>query len=71
MECRVTLHPNWPEGEPTPEQTVNAGSLIEAAEKLYGRPLHEQGANHQLRAVVRVIIAGKSSSKTSFFDLAV
>jgi hypothetical protein len=70
MEYHVTLYPNGPEGGPlTPEQTVNAGSLIEAAEKLYGRPLHQQGANHQLRAVVRVIIAGKSSPKTSFFEI--
>jgi hypothetical protein len=68
MECRVTLYPNGPEGGPTPEQTVNAGSFIEAAEKLYGRPLHERGANHQLCAVVRAIIAGKISSKTSFFE---
>jgi hypothetical protein len=68
MECRVTLYPNGSEGPRTPEQTVNAESLLEAAEKLYGQPLHSQGDNHQLRAVVRMIIAGKSSPKTSFFE---
>jgi hypothetical protein len=51
-----------------PVQTVNAGSFLEAAEKLYGKPLRERGANHELRAEVWQIIAGRSGPKKSFFE---
>jgi hypothetical protein len=63
MDCRVKLldRPN------TRYQHVYAASSKEAAEKLYGHPLQEQGANHQLRAIVRVQIAGKEHVE-SFFD---
>jgi hypothetical protein len=62
MDCRVKLL-DGPEGY----QHVDAASLKEAAEKLYGRPLSGQGANHQLRAIVRVQIAGKEHVE-HFFD---
>jgi hypothetical protein len=69
MDCRVKLV-DGPEGiskKNTRYQHVDADSLKEAAEKLYGRPLQEQGADHQLRAIVRVQIAGKEHVK-HFFD---
>jgi cysteinyl-tRNA synthetase len=51
----------WPDGkwDRKPYQRVNAISPKEAAEKLYGGPLHEAGSHHQIRAQVR--IAGLSS----------
>jgi hypothetical protein len=68
MEYRVKLYPDGPEGKAKPDQNVNAESEKAAAEKLHGGPLYEQGANHQLRAEARVIIAGKSLPKKSFYE---
>lgn len=67
MDFRVRWFPDGPEGEATSEQTLNGGSPKEAAERLHGGPLHEQGANHQLRAQVRVTIIGKTY-KILFFE---
>jgi hypothetical protein len=51
----------WPNGkwDGKPYQEVRAGSPKEAAEKLHGGPLHEEGSPHQIRAQVR--IAGRST----------
>ena len=51
----------WPEGkwDNKPYQKVYAASPKEAAEKLYGGTLHDEGSNAQIRAQVR--IAGKST----------
>jgi hypothetical protein len=44
----------WPEGEgPKSYETVEAETEKDAAERIYGRPLREEGMLHQLRAVVR------------------
>ena len=69
MDCRVKLvdGPEAISKKNTRYQNVDAASLKEAAEKLYGRPLQEQGANRQLRAIVRVQIAGKEHMER-FFD---
>jgi hypothetical protein len=57
----------WPDGkwDGNPYQKVEAGSPKEAAERLYGAPLQEQGSLHQIRAQVR--IAGASTG-TPFYD---
>lgn len=57
----------WPDGkwDGKPYQQVNAGSPKEAAEKLHGGCLHEQGGRYQIRAQVR--IAGVSSG-TAFYE---
>ncbi len=46
----------WPEGrwDGQPYQKVEAATPKEAAEKLYGKPLQDRGANFQIRAQVRV-----------------
>ncbi len=54
---------SWPDGkwDGNPYQRVQA----EAAEKLYGAALQEQGGRHQIRAQVRV--AGASTG-IAFYD---
>jgi hypothetical protein len=51
----------WPDGkwDGKPYQKVYAASPKEAAEKLCGESLHEQGNHSQIRAQVR--IAGRSA----------
>ena len=45
----------WPDGKSDnlPYRKVEASSPKEAAEKLYGKPLQDHGAQSQLRAMVR------------------
>lgn len=66
MDCRVKLL-NRPDAvREIPYQHVNASSMREAAERLHGGPLREHGGNHQLRAIVRLQIAGKEHVKYFF-----
>jgi hypothetical protein len=46
----------WPDGrwDGKPYKQVDASSPKEAAEKLYGRSLQEQGGRHKIRAQVRI-----------------
>jgi hypothetical protein len=41
-----------------PYQHVRASSPKEAAEKLYGGPLREEGSNYHMGAMVRIRISG-------------
>ncbi len=48
----------WPEGQQwdgQPYQKVEAATPKEAAEKLYGKPLQDRGADFQRRALVRML----------------
>jgi hypothetical protein len=58
----------WPEGEsPKTYQQVEAESEKDAAEKLYGKPLREEGFLHQLRALVRTLDG--TGGAVSFYEL--
>jgi hypothetical protein len=62
----------WPVGPDGAEkyqhyQKVYADTPKEAAETSYGKPLHEHGSNHQLRAQVQVTIVGRIK-KLSFYE---
>jgi hypothetical protein len=67
MDWRVRLCEPGPQGlKFLPYEHVAASSGKSAAEKLFGGPLSERGGNHQLRAIVRVQIAGKESVQHFF-----
>jgi hypothetical protein len=58
----------WPEGmSPEAYQVVEADTEKEAAEKLYGKPLREEGFLHQLRAIVRT--SDGTGTTASFYEL--
>jgi len=58
----------WPEGEsPKAYQEVEAETEKDAAEKLYGKPLREEGFLHQLRALVRT--SDGTGGAVSFYEL--
>jgi|HubBroStandDraft_6_1064221.scaffolds.fasta_scaffold112064_2 hypothetical protein len=58
----------WPEGEsPKAYQQVEAETEKDAAEKLYGKPLREEGFLHQLRALVRTLDG--TGGAVSFYEL--
>ena len=57
-----------PEGEtPKAYQPVEAETEKDAAEKLYGKPLREEGFLHQLRALVRTLDG--TGGAVSFYEL--
>jgi hypothetical protein len=58
----------WPEGmSPKAYEEVEANTEKEAAEKLYGKPLREEGFLHQLRAIVRT--SDGIGNTVSFYEL--
>lgn len=58
----------WPAGEsPKAYEEVQAETAKEAAEKLYGKPLRDEGFLHQLRAIVRPL--GEVGETASFYEL--
>jgi hypothetical protein len=58
----------WPEAKsPKAYEEVEAATEKEAAEKLYGKPLREEGFLHQLRAIVRTLDG--TGTTVSFYEL--
>jgi hypothetical protein len=58
----------WPKGaRPKAYEKVEADSERAAAEKLYGKPLSEEGMLHQLRAIVRPI--DQTRETVSLYDI--
>lgn len=55
----------FPDGD---YQKIEASTALEAAEKLYGRPLSDIGSQHQLRVMVHEMIWPRQSSPTLFYD---